>query len=268
MKKREFIYILQNDNVNNNIIKLGYTSNVFQRIVAYKHSNPDIKLIELRQLTNAEDFERSFHSRHQSIYCNEWYDYKDLNYILLEIDKWDKLYPIDEDVYEKLNYDVHEKINKYLSKTVRVLKLKSLKVKSYSFKYLCTAYNNINKLDSKLKDIIDEEPLIKEAFEKLGFDKIQALKFIRKSVKAELSKFDLISNLDTKINSMLNLSIGQWISSNDINVKLEKIYNDLGIIKVSKVKDILLYGYEYKDAQKRIDKIKVRGVIITNNKFN
>lgn len=136
-----------------------------------------------------------------------------------------------------------------------------------NFKKLCLLYNNEKILPSQKEDIIKKEPLIKEAFEKLGFDKMRALMFLQKSIKKELLKLDkLISNKE-KIHKLLNLYVGQWLSMPEINLKLDLVYKELGIVKTPKSKDLLNYGYEFKDKQKTVNFIKTRGIIITNINF-
>lgn len=63
-------------------IKLGYSSNIDQRLDIYKSHNPFIEIIKTFYRKDAKIFENNFHINNKSSYKNEWYDEGKLEYIL------------------------------------------------------------------------------------------------------------------------------------------------------------------------------------------
>lgn len=100
MKKREYIYILLHDVEDKHYIKVGFTSNLKQRISNYRCYNPSIKLIYVKQLTNAKRFEYLFHKKNTAVYRNEWYPSSLLKKVKFFMSKWNEKYPINIYEYE------------------------------------------------------------------------------------------------------------------------------------------------------------------------
>lgn len=256
MKKRGYIYILLHESKEIDYIKVGYTCDLKVRYLSYKAYNPTIKLLYSVQLTNAKEFEELLHKSIESIYKNEWYDVSQLELIKSKIESWNSKFPLNEKLYEPIK-----------DKSIRTSSLDRLKNgKVYNFKELCLQYHQSTSYFER-DQILTYEPLIKEAFERLGFDKIKALLFIKKSINKELIKLNKMELYQKEINSYLNLGVNEWYSCSEIKQKLSEVYKTMSINKLPKVRDLFDYSYNYIDKQKKVNKINVKGILITENKI-
>lgn len=73
------IYIVSVTNGSSTIIKLGYSSNIIQRIISYYYHNPFVRLIGTYYVENAAEFEKRIHYNFKSYILDEWYDASMLN---------------------------------------------------------------------------------------------------------------------------------------------------------------------------------------------
>ncbi|MBE0661399.1 MAG: DEAD/DEAH box helicase family protein [Bacteroidales bacterium] len=103
---------------------------------------------------------------------------------------------------------------------------------------------NVNFLpDSECKDkvLIDElYPLIPEAMLKLGYDRIRALKYNQRAIRAEILKATSLAN-PVKVRKLLNKQIyrtDRRITYDQIKSDLQEVYDDLGIRRTAKATDI------------------------------
>jgi len=127
-------------------------------------------------------------------------------------------------------------------------KVNDVKINS-SFKKCCAEY--VNNPENRIS-ISKIHPLIKEAHEKLGFDKMRALQFSEKLIKNQIGIDEGLINLGSEIMNMLNLEPEQLLDKSVIKKKLQEIYRILNIKKVAKASD-LAYWYTIKDHNKKID---------------
>lgn len=107
-----------------------------------------------------------------------------------------------------------------------------------NFQTLCEQYiENIDNTD--ITEVIDiNEPMIKEAYDKLGADKMKALGYRRNNIKAELIKIDNIIAKDIKIVMLLGLRVGQFISAKSAKENIQNAYDTLGIKAKAKGTDL------------------------------
>lgn len=94
-------------------------------------------------------------------------------------------------------------------------------------------------------------PLIKEAYEKLGFDKMKALEFVQKDIQNQLVVSSKSRSLEAHIVSLLNYKIGQLLDKAEVKSTLQGIYNLLEIKKVAKASDLAQW-YTIKNHNKTI----------------
>ena len=81
------LYIIKTSNNEGQIlIKLGYSSNVKERIKQYLLHNPLTEVLYTFYRQDAIFFEKWFHRNNISIYKNEWYNYDYLEKILFSIE--------------------------------------------------------------------------------------------------------------------------------------------------------------------------------------
>lgn len=100
-------------------------------------------------------------------------------------------------------------------------------------------------------------PLLEEAINKLGFEKISSLDYVQKDIKEAIINEDNKAPLALKVVQMLNFKNGQWISRKDLKDKLNQVYQTLGIKQKAKATDIIKY-YSVREAEQ----YKVKGYAI------
>jgi hypothetical protein len=86
MNIQDNLYIIKTSNSEGKIlIKLGYSSNIKERINQYLLHNPLTEVLYTFYRQDAIFFEKWFHRNNISIYKNEWYNYDYLEKILFNI---------------------------------------------------------------------------------------------------------------------------------------------------------------------------------------
>lgn len=104
-------------------------------------------------------------------------------------------------------------------------------------------------------------PIIREAIEKLGYKRINSLKYVQKEIKDVLLREDKKLHVNLKVVKKLNLEKGCWYAVEEIKDRLKKAYKSLNINETPTAKDIEKY-YQVEERAKRVDGKKVRGYII------
>lgn len=82
IKKTDNLYLIRSFGDHTSLIKLGYSTQIIQRLKHYLSHNPFIELIGTFYREDAKQFEKSFHCTLKSLYKREWYDESDLETIL------------------------------------------------------------------------------------------------------------------------------------------------------------------------------------------
>ena len=84
-----------------------------------------------------------------------------------------------------------------------------------------------------------EKPLVKEAYEKLGPDRVREMKYHQSNIKRELTKLQH-ETLDTKIFLLLDEQLSRQVAipRSEIKEKLQKIYDELKTNQTAKATDI------------------------------
>ena len=83
VSKVDNIYILKSGD----LIKVGFSDNINQRLNQYLHHNPTIELLGTYYIEDGRAFEANFHNSNKSIIGNEWYDISMLSSIKEQIIK-------------------------------------------------------------------------------------------------------------------------------------------------------------------------------------
>lgn len=138
-------------------------------------------------------------------------------------------------------------------------------VKKITFKEAFIKYCELKKLSLTDEHIIELYPLIVEAYNKLGEDKVRQLRYTVKAVEAELLNLDKTATNEYKVAKMLSNYKG-FISCKDLKNKLKSIYSSVGINKSAKASDIETY-YNCKLTQRKIDGINVKGYELIHPKY-
>lgn len=101
--------------------------------------------------------------------------------------------------------------------------------------------------------IESEKPLVKEAYEVLGADKVREMKYHQSNIKRELTK-RMHETLETKIFLLLDAQLPKQVAipKADIKQKLQEIYDELEIKKKANASDIKKW-YTVKETSKRAD---------------
>lgn len=144
---------------------------------------------------------------------------------------------------------------------------KSVIEKRVSYKDLCEEYHNNGVEDFLLRDkIANLKPSIKEAYEKLGWEKMVALKLRQSDIVEELLTLDKTKSLAFKIANLLGYKEGQWIETKEIEQSLKELYNKFGIRKYVTATQITDF-YNATEKVKKIDRKSKRGFVINSLKF-
>ena len=135
-----------------------------------------------------------------------------------------------------------------------------------SFKDLCIDYIKCKEenIPTQIKDIELEYPIIAEAYETLGSEKMKALKYRKSAIKEELLVNSQVEN-PVKIVNLLGLRVGEIISKEFLKITIQSIYDQLTIKKKAKATDINDW-YTVKNISKRVEGEVVASVkVITCN---
>jgi hypothetical protein len=125
--------------------------------------------------------------------------------------------------------------------------------KKPSFKDMCLDYIKCKEenVPTQIRDIELEFPIIKEAYEKLGADKMKALNYRKNFLEEALT---VTSELDDsqKIVNLLKYRVGELIPKKEAKAKLQSIYDTLHIKKNAKATDLSNW-YSVTDYNKRVE---------------
>lgn len=157
-------------------------------------------------------------------------------------------------------------VNEYVNNSLPIKKVEEIELK---FPDLVKKLEG-NKFELGVEELVYEKyPFLREAIQKLGFERIKELKYSITKVKQELLKLKGVS-LETKIFTLLKsnnkISDGIFISSSDLKNIFNKVYNSLDIKKCAKATDILNY-YEVKETKRDISGKSTRGYVIIKPKI-
>lgn len=134
-----------------------------------------------------------------------------------------------------------------------------------TFKQFVEEYN-ITASQDVLEQAEEKYPFFKEAFEKIGYERIKELKFAVQEVKRELVRITTTSDLFKTINQFKYIKY-QFMPSAKIKKNLQRIYDGMGLNKTAKASDILEM-YNAVATSKRIDGKVVGGYVINEPLIN
>lgn len=136
-------------------------------------------------------------------------------------------------------------------------KSKKLTFKEAFLKYVELIDNPFSLLEAD--NILKVQPLVKEAYEKLGADRVRNLKYIKKRIEEALISLDEDESNEFKIAMILQneVEIG-FNTTTALQSALASAYSSVGVKKAVKASDITKY-FDAKSKTKRIDGIVTRG---------
>lgn len=136
-----------------------------------------------------------------------------------------------------------------------------------SFKEVVLDLRNSNTItrNFKLREARLIYPFLPDAITKLGFERIESLKYSQRAIQDELN---LISDhsIDFKICRRLGYSTGDFLSNAKIKSDLEKAYKSLKLNRAAKAVDIFRF-YEVTKSKKRINGELKEGYTILSPKY-
>lgn len=117
----------------------------------------------------------------------------------------------------------------------------------------------------KLREAKLYYPFLPDAIHKLGFERIESLKYSQRAIQDELN---LISDnsMDFKICRKLGYSTGDFYSNSKIKSDLERAYKSLKISRTAKAADISRF-YDVKPSKRRINGEQKEGYTILAPKY-
>ena len=143
--------------------------------------------------------------------------------------------------------------------------------KKMSFKEAFLKYAELAKnpycMDEEAKNHLAAiQPLIVDAYNKLGEDKVRSLKYVKKAIETALLNQNKDNSNEYKVAKILNdyIHIG-FISSAELKANIAKAYEILGIIRKAKATDIEGY-FDCKATSKRIEGKVTKGYEIYRTK--
>ena len=143
--------------------------------------------------------------------------------------------------------------------------------KKMSFKEAFLKYAELAKnpycMDEEAKNHLAAiQPLIVDAYNKLGEDKVRSLKYVKKAIETALLNQNKDNSNEYKVAKILNdyIHIG-FISSAELKANIAKAYETLGIIRKAKATDIEGY-FDCKATSKRIEGKVTKGYEIYRTK--
>lgn len=115
--------------------------------------------------------------------------------------------------------------------------------------------------------IESKNPLVREAYEKIGADGVREMKYHQSNIRRRLIA-ESQRNFAVKVVEMLDIALKKqvWIPAAKVKVELQKIYDTLGIKRTAKATDIDEW-YEVERGSRHIDGRNTRCVMILRKTF-
>ena len=112
-----------------------------------------------------------------------------------------------------------------------------------------------------------KNPLVREAYEKIGADEVRRMRYHQSNIKRRLIA-ESQKNFAVKVVEMLDLALMKqtWIPSSKVKSELQRIYDSLGIKKTAKATDIDEW-YEVQRGSRYIDGKNTYCVMILRKTF-
>ena len=112
-----------------------------------------------------------------------------------------------------------------------------------------------------------KNPLVREAYEKIGAEEVRKMKYRQSNIKRRLIA-ESQKNFAVKVVEMLDLALKKqtWIPSAKVKSELQKIYDSLGIKRTAKATDIDEW-YEVQRVSRYIDGKNTACVMILRKTF-
>lgn len=147
------------------------------------------------------------------------------------------------------------------------------RAKKISFKDAFIRYAELNSnkfqlgIDSELEYLVNAQPLIVDAYNKLGTDKVRKLRYIKKDIEKALCATEDNKNIDTRIAKILysSLQLG-FNSSASIKNSIKEAYELVGLSDTAKATDIDKW-YNADAKTLRVDGKPTKGYILNSKKF-
>lgn len=147
------------------------------------------------------------------------------------------------------------------------------KAKKISFKDAFIRYAELNSnkfqlgIDSELDYLVNAQPLIVDAYNKLGADKVRKLRYIKKEIEKALCASEENKNIDTKIAKILYSSLQLGFNSTaTIKNCLKEAYELVGSTDKAKATEIDKY-FDCTEKSKKIDGKTTRGYVLNSKRF-
>ena len=147
------------------------------------------------------------------------------------------------------------------------------KAKKISFKDAFIRYTELNSnkfqlgIDYELEYLVNAQPLIVDAYNKLGADKVKKLRYIKKDIEKALCASEADKNLDTRIAKILYTSLQLGFNSSAIiKSRIKEAYDLVGSTDKAKATEIEKY-FDCSETNKKIDGKTTRGYILNSKKY-
>lgn len=191
---------------------------------------------------------------------------------------------------EMYNYKIYQEIYKNCNSLIKSYQKQDNDVCSYkyqhieedienachipSFKEVYLIYSqfkkehpNIGIVSDEINSMLSLQPLVKDAYNKLGDKKVASLRYTKCKIEDALDAIDDSKDQYNKIASILSRKLEQgFISSEELKKILQDAYNTVGMNESATAKDIKKW-YETLERTRSINGVKKRGHVIVKPLF-
>lgn len=240
------LYIIKTYGANGStLLKVGYSSNMFKRLETYKSHNPLCEVVHTAYREDAKKFELYLHGKYPASFGREWYEVSMLDTFINEF----KSGTIEEKLVGKNNTE------------------KPISFVSAYTGYAAQLRSDIPDFDV-IENILSTYPIVTEAYDVLGCEKVKALKYRKSYVTNELVKLSKLDDVSKvyKLIDTYKYRAGAIIPTGEIKEDVQGIFTSLGIDGKAKATDINRY-YNTKTCSKYIDGKKTACHLILDCKF-
>lgn len=147
------------------------------------------------------------------------------------------------------------------------------RAKKIGFKDAFIRYAELNSnkfqlgIDSEIEYLVNAQPLVVDAYNKLGTDRVRSLRYIKKDIEKAIYSLEDDRNLDTRIAKILDASITIGFNKgSDIRKKIQEAYDLVKNGAKAKSTDITNW-YNAEPKNLRIDGKQTKGYNVISKKF-
>lgn len=147
----------------------------------------------------------------------------------------------------------------------------SKKAKRMTFKEVFDRYADSKKdltIDFGIDELLNQFPLVREAYDKLGVEEVKKLRYNQKQIKQTILSADDSKSKDFKAFKVIRsqVSNGEWIPTDKAKQLVSEAFRVAGISETATGKKLERW-FDIKELSKKVDKKAIRGFVIERSKI-